>query len=78
MPDAEVLSFAISQDRVLLTQNRLHFLRLHRRGEFANAGIVICTDDPDFRRLAARIQEAILASLEVAGKLLRVYRPGQE
>jgi hypothetical protein len=52
VPDEEVLTFAASGDRVLLTQNRLHFLRLHQRAAIGHAGIVICTFDPDFVRLA--------------------------
>lgn len=34
VPDEEVLAFAAGEQRVLLTQNRLHFLRLHRRGDY--------------------------------------------
>ncbi len=43
VPDEEVLGFAAREHRVLLTQNRLHFLRLHRTGAIQHAGIVICT-----------------------------------
>lgn len=31
-PDEAGLVFAARENRILLTQNRLHFLRLHRRG----------------------------------------------
>lgn len=50
VPDAEVLAFAPSASRVLLTQNRLHFLRLHRAGIVVHAGIALRTYDPDFER----------------------------
>lgn len=75
IPDEEVLRFAASQQRVLLTQNRLHFLRLHQRAVIAHAGIVICTYDPDFIRLAARVHEQLAGPQSLIGALVRVYRP---
>ena len=76
VPDTEVLGFAASDGRILLTQNRLHFLRLHRAGLVAHAGIVLCTYDPDFERQALRIHAQVGAEGWVSGKALRVYRPG--
>jgi len=32
LPDEEVLAFAASEQRILLTFNRKHFIRLHERG----------------------------------------------
>ena len=75
VPDEEVLQFATSARRVLLTQNRLHFLRLHQRKAVAHAGIVICTYDPDFNRLATRIHDQVAGREVLDGLLLRVYRP---
>lgn len=72
----EVLAFAASGGRVLLTQNRLHFLRLHRGGAVKHAGIMICTFDPDFGRLAERIHEQVSRATEMSGSLFRVTRPG--
>ena len=48
VPDPEVLAFAVEEGRILLTHNRLHFLRLHRHWAAGHAGIVLCTFDPDF------------------------------
>lgn len=53
VPDAAVLTFAAAQDRVLLTHNRPHFLRLHRETGGQHAGMCLCTFDPDFAGLAA-------------------------
>jgi hypothetical protein len=77
VPDEEVFRFAVSQRRTLLTQNRLHFLRLHQRSGVAHAGIVICTYDPDFNRLASQIHEQVAGRDVLNGLLLRVYRPQQ-
>jgi hypothetical protein len=75
-PDEEVLAFAASQRRILLTYNRLHFLRLHRKSP-NHAGVVICTFDPDFNGQAQRIHEAVDKEGSMEGKLIRVNRLGQ-
>jgi predicted nuclease of predicted toxin-antitoxin system len=74
VPDTEVLAFAASDRRTLLTLNRLHFIRLHHQ-QPAHAGIIVCTFDPDFRRQAERIHQTIVGSLSLAGLLVRVNRP---
>ena len=73
--DEEVLRFAASEGRILLTQNRLHFLKLHWSEAISHAGMVVCTYDPNFQRLAMRIHELIMTEETMAGKALRVYRP---
>lgn len=74
MPDEEVLAFAAEQNRILITLNRRHFIRLHNTGR-PHAGIVVCTFDPSFEALAQRIHAALIAEPEIAGKLIRVNRP---
>jgi hypothetical protein len=73
-PDEEVLAFAASEQRILLTLNRKHFIRLHEAGA-PHAGIVVCTFDRDFIALAQRIHELVTTQSEHAGVLLRVNRP---
>jgi predicted nuclease of predicted toxin-antitoxin system len=74
LPDVEVLAYAVSEKRVLLTLNRRHFVRLH--GQDANhEGIIVCTFDPDFLALARRIHEAIEAQTQLANQLVRINRP---
>jgi len=73
-PDEAVLKLAADDGRAVLTINRLHFLRLHRR-EPDHAGIIIFTFDPDFPGQAARIDTAISTQGTLKGCLLRVNRP---
>ncbi len=58
VPDAEVLEFAIAQNRAVITLNRRHFVKLHQDRP-AHAGIVVCSFDPGFAALARRIHEAV-------------------
>lgn len=76
IPDDEVLRFATSQKRALLTQNRRDFLRLHDSSGVNHCGIVLCTADPDFAGQARRIDEAVSVFQEdLRGELIRVNRP---
>jgi Domain of unknown function (DUF5615) len=74
MSDEEVLEFAVSDGRVVLTLNRKHFFRLHRLRP-DHSGIVAYTYDPDFIALAGRIHALLAVTSEPAGQLLRVIRP---
>lgn len=73
--DEEVLLFAVSQQRILLTMNRRHFIRLHRTSS-NHFGIIACTADPDTAALALRINLAVTKESPLARKLVRVNRPG--
>jgi hypothetical protein len=73
--DEAVLEYACSQGRVLLTLNRKHFIRLHKNKPEHN-GIIVCTYDPDFIRLAQRIHSALETQDTHSGQLIRVNRPG--
>lgn len=72
-PDEEVLAFAHSQGRALLTLNRKHFARLHQQTP-DHSGLVVCTFDPDFARQANRIH-AVVEERPLAAHLLRINRP---
>jgi uncharacterized protein YbjT (DUF2867 family) len=73
-PDEAVLEFAIQADRVLLTLNRRHFIRLHEKS-VRHAGIIVCTFDPDFAGQALRIDAAIRSRSDLRGELIRINRP---
>jgi hypothetical protein len=76
IPDSDVLAFAISQGRAVLTFNRRHFTRLHMLNP-AHAGIITCTQDHDAVALAGRIHQALLANPNLTGQLLRIIRPSR-
>src|SRR5215207_11107467 len=58
--DADALNRATALGRVVLTNNRLHFHRLHRNNA-THAGIVTYTDDTNRTSLAARIDASVAA-----------------
>jgi hypothetical protein len=71
--DDDVLSFSLQENRILLTLNRRHFIRLHKQKR-PHAGIVACSYDPDFYALAVRVDGAIKQKESFVGKLIRVNR----
>lgn len=74
IPDPDVLARAIQLGRAVVTGNRRHFHRLHRKDP-NHAGIITFTDDPDRPALAARIDAAIAPLPVLAGQLVKVVRP---
>ncbi|MDF0553926.1 DUF5615 family PIN-like protein [Kamptonema sp. UHCC 0994] len=76
IPDDEVLAFATSNDRAVLTINRPDFIRLHRLNS-DHAGIIVCTNDQNWERQATRINEAISTLETLRGLLIRVNRPSE-
>ncbi len=74
--DEEVLAFAISQKRSILTINRDDFIRLHRRHS-NHSGIIVCTNNRNWEQFAGRIDKAVTAEETLQGKLIRVVRPAK-
>ncbi|MBW4596927.1 MAG: DUF5615 family PIN-like protein [Brasilonema angustatum HA4187-MV1] len=74
IPDEDVLAFAISQERSILTINRDDFIRLHRRDD-NHFGIIVCTNNRNWEQFATRIHEAVTAEESLKAKLIRVVRP---
>jgi hypothetical protein len=74
-PDEEVLAFSRAENRILLTLNRKHFIRLHRE-QPEHTGIIVCSFDPDFVALAQRVHNAIKSQTNMTNQLVRIDRPG--
>ena len=75
-PDEDVLAYATAQGRAVMTRNRKDFVALDRSG-IVHAGIVACTEDADWDGQARRVDAAVSANVDLAGKLLRVYKPSK-
>ncbi|MBE9163513.1 MULTISPECIES: DUF5615 family PIN-like protein [Microcoleaceae] len=76
IPDEEVLDSAISNNRAFLTLNRPDFIQMHRLSS-DHAGIIVCTNDQNWERLAVRINEAISNLETLRSLLIRVNRPSE-
>jgi Domain of unknown function (DUF5615) len=73
-PDTQVLADATIDGRAVLTFNRRHFRKLHRRNA-AHEGIIACRRDFDINGLAQRIHLAVTALSTLKGRCLRINRP---
>jgi len=76
IPDEDVLAFAISYNRSVLTINRSDFIRLHNL-QPSHAGIIVCTEDINSQRLATQIHEAITNTVDLTNQLIRINRPSK-
>jgi predicted nuclease of predicted toxin-antitoxin system len=75
LTDKSILEVATANQRAVVTLNRRHFVRLHET-EPIHAGIIVCSLDLDFQGQAARIDQAVAMHESLAGRLVRVNRPG--
>jgi predicted nuclease of predicted toxin-antitoxin system len=73
MADEDVLAFACNENRILITMNRKHFIRLHQQSN-SHPGIIVCNFDPDFVHLAPTIHSILENNEDMAGQLIRVHR----
>ena len=76
IPDEDVIAYAKSVGRAVITFNRLHFKRLHLTVRGGHSGIIVCSPDRDFGALALRVHEALTTAGKLEGVLLAVNRPG--
>ncbi|MCH8274450.1 MAG: DUF5615 family PIN-like protein [Armatimonadetes bacterium] len=76
LPDEAVLFEGGLLGRAVLTMNRADFSQLHRTSSGIHSGIVTCTVDPDPVALAERVHDAIAATIQLQGQLIRVEKGG--
>lgn len=74
--DENMLAFAVGENRILLTHNRRHFIRLHGENP-QHCGIIVTTIDTGFVALAERIHAEIRRQEPLDGLLVRINRPLQ-
>jgi uncharacterized protein with PIN domain len=75
VPDEDVLRFATSDDRAVVTFDRRDYYHLHQQNP-THGGIIACTYNPDSSALAEQIDEQITKEAgDLTGKYIRVYRP---
>ena len=76
IPDTEVLEFARSQNRIVITLNRDDFLNLHRSG-VNHAGIIICKEDRDYVGQAQVVNELLQPTKTWTNQLVRIKKRNQ-
>ncbi|KHD06945.1 hypothetical protein PN36_34180 [Candidatus Thiomargarita nelsonii] len=74
IPDTQVLAYATQQKRVVITQNRSDFIRLHKIVKI-HAGIIVCREDRKYPlQLAQRIHAQLLTHTLLDNILIRVNK----
>lgn len=74
IPDEDVLLFATTENRILLTLNRRDFIQLHHINPI-HAGIIVCTTDYNWVAFAQRIHNQLINnSGNFTNQLLRVNK----
>lgn len=76
IPDDAVLTFAIKENRILITLNRDDFIALHRSG-FVHAGIIVCKDDRDYPGQAQAIHTYLSENPDLTNRLIRIKKQNQ-
>ena len=73
IPDDQVLAYATTLHRAVITHNRRDYIRLHRTSA-QHAGIIVCTHDSEVDGLAQRIHTALANTSDLHGQLIRIKR----
>lgn len=71
--DEDVLKKAIELNRVVLTHNKKHFIKLHRKVKI-HTGIITCYQTTDYEGLVVKLLALFEKETEFENKLFRVYK----
>ena len=74
IPDPEVLHYAISLNRAVLTMNRRDFIRLHAQTP-QHKGIVICRSSTNWEKIAQAIHNHLSQFETIEKQLIRIKLP---
>jgi predicted nuclease of predicted toxin-antitoxin system len=74
IPDPEVLYYATSLNRAVLTMNRRDFIRLHAKTP-QHQGIVICRSSTNWEKIAQAIHNNLIQFNSIEGQLITIKLP---
>jgi predicted nuclease of predicted toxin-antitoxin system len=74
IPDPEVLQYAISLNRAVITMNRRDFIRLHAQIP-QHKGIVICKSSTNWEKIAQAIHKHLIQSDSIEGQPIGIKLP---
>lgn len=73
IPDEQVLAFATSDSRAVISQNRRDFVRLHQQNP-DHAGIIVCSKNLDWDDFSNTIHQVLRNHEILTGQLIRITR----
>jgi predicted nuclease of predicted toxin-antitoxin system len=75
IPDDQVLQYATTLDRVVLTENRLDFLQLHQTVS-RHSGIILCKADRDYLGKVKILHDFLMIQNEMTleNRLIRILK----
>ena len=76
IPDEDVLTFAIENQRVVITLNREDFIALHRNG-IPHQGMIICKTDRDYKGQIQALYAYLQQTEDMKNRLIRVKKQNQ-
>jgi hypothetical protein len=74
LSDADVLDYAISVERAVITLNRRDFVILHNARDGAHSGVVVCSADIDYKALAERVHVEVQKLHSLNRELIRINK----
>jgi predicted nuclease of predicted toxin-antitoxin system len=74
IPDPQVLVYATSLNRAVLTMNRRDFIRLHTQIP-QHQGIIICRSNTDWEKIAQAIHNYVCQIESIERQLIRIKLP---